>query len=152
MNPLQNTKFLNSVPPEAIHADTTGFGFTEIDTLGYDYLTIIITLGATDIGLTALALTEGDTSGSGHANITGTVYGTATDIAGTTSVLPALGDGDEVFVYELDLKTRKRYIDATITPGDGSTGMFLSAVSILSRAGEAPTTAAARGCNQILRV
>ncbi|HUU95142.1 MAG TPA: hypothetical protein VM487_05340, partial [Phycisphaerae bacterium] len=74
MNPLQNTKFLNSVPPEAIHADTTGFGFTEIDTLGYDYLTIIITLGATDIGLTALALTEGDTSGSGHANITGTVY------------------------------------------------------------------------------
>ncbi len=148
----QNTKFLNSVPPEAIHADTTGFDLTEIDTLGWDYLTIIITLGATDIGLTALALTESDTSASGHANITGTVYGTALNIAGSTSVLPAATDDDDVFVYEVDLRYRKRYIDATITPGDGSTGIFLSAVSFLSRAKEAPITAAARGCNQILRV
>lgn len=147
----QNTKFINAVPPEAIHADTTGFGFTEIDTNGWDYLTIVVTLGDTDIALTALSVTDADVTATSHANITGLISGTSDNIAGDTSTLPAADDDDGIFVFEIDLKTKKRFIDMTITPGDGTVGVFLSALAILSRAKEAPITATQRGCVEILR-
>lgn len=151
-NPLQDTKFVNLVPPVAIK-DNTGWTTTEVDTLGYDYATFVINLGATDIAMAALKLTETDTSGCSGSDVTGAIFGTSADIAGTTSALPTAADDGDIFVIEVKLGgSRKRYLDLTATAGNGTTGTYLSGICILSRAENAPRTAAERGANQILRV
>ena len=149
---IQNTKFVNLIPPVAIK-DNTAWVTTEVDTLGYDYATFIVNLGASDIAVAALKLTESDTSGSGFADVTGAIYGTSATIAGSTSALPTATDDDDIFVIEVDLRGgRKRYMDVSATAGNGTTGTYASGICILSRATNVPQTAAERGCNQILRV
>jgi len=143
-------KVLNSTPPAAIIDDASAT-VAEIDTAGYDYAVILVSLGATDIALTALAVTESDTSGSGHANVTGLVYGTSTDIDGNTSALPSATDDNGVFAFEVDLRGRKRYLDVTATVGDGSTGAYVTVTTVLSRAKERPTTVAEKGLAGCLR-
>lgn len=150
MNALQTTKFLNITPPAAI-VDNASWATVEIDTLGWDFLQIVAILGATDIAMAALAVTQSDTSGSGHANITGLVWGTSTNTDGTTSALPSAGDDNTIQLAEIDLRGKKRYIDVTATGGDGSAGAFLCIIAILSRGKDAPVTATERGCNEILR-
>ena len=147
----QNTKTINVIPPVAIK-DNTSWTTTEIDTLGYDYAVITVNLGATDIAMAALKVQESDTSGSGFADVTGLVFGTSTNIAGSTSALPTATDDDDNFKFEIDLRGRKRYLDLVATAGNGTTGTYASAVCELSRATNVPQTAAERGCNQILRV
>ena len=61
---LQNTKFVSVTPPGAI-LDNTVATTAEIDTAGWDYCTIVVYLGATDIAMDELTVTESDTSGSG---------------------------------------------------------------------------------------
>lgn len=147
----QNQKIVNLTPPAAI-VDNTSYTVAELDTLNWDYCQIYVILGATDIAMTALAVTESDTAGSGHANVTGLVFATSNNIAGSTSALPVATDDDDVFCFDIDLKTRKRYLDVTATAGDGSVGTYACIIAILSRGDTAPVTAAQRGCNQILRV
>lgn len=151
MNELQKTKFLNITPPAAIK-DNAAWGVTEIDCLGWDYLQILVMLGATDIAMAALAVTESDTSGSGHANVTGLITGTSTNTDGSTSALPSATDDNKIMLFELDLRGRKRYIDVTATAGDGTTGTYLAILAILSRGKDAPVSATERGCDEILRV
>ena len=150
MNAMQATKFLNITPPAAI-VDNASWTTAEIDTLGWDFLQILVIMGATDIAMTALAVTQSDASGSGHANITGLVWGTSTNADGSASVLPSATDDDKIQLAEIDLRGKKRYIDVTGTGGDGSAGAFLCILAILSRAKDAPVTAAERGCDEILR-
>lgn len=151
MNPLQKTKFLNITPPAAIK-DNASWGVTEIDCLGWDYLQIVVMLGATDIAVAALAVTESDTSGSGHANVTGLIVGTSTNADGSTSALPSATDDNKIMLFEIDLRGRKRYIDLTFTAGDGTAGTYAAVLAILSRAKDAPVSATERGCDEILRV
>ena len=147
-----NERKVVAVTPPGALIDNASATTAEIDTLGYDYLQFYVMLGATDIALTALKLTESDTSGSGHADIDGTVYGTDEDIAGDTSVLPSATDDDSVFLIEVDLRGRKRYIDSVITVGDGTTGAYVSAWAELSRSKDLPKTATERGFANILRI
>jgi len=147
----QNTKFVSVTPPGAI-VDDDSYTTAEIDTLGFDYATIIVYLGATDIAMAALKVTESDTSASGHADVTGLVFGTSANIAGSTSALPSATDDNSFQIFEIDLKNRKRYLDVVATAGDGSTGTYATILCILSRAGESVDTAAARGADEILRV
>jgi hypothetical protein len=148
---LQNTKIVNLVPPGAIK-DNASFTSTEVDTLGYDYATFIFNLGASDIAMAALKLGETDTAGCSLADITGAVFGTSANIAGSTSALPSATDDNGNFVVEVNLIGRKRFIKPTATAGNGTTGTYLSGVCILSRAKNVPQTASERGCVQILRV
>lgn len=150
-NPLQQTKFVSITPPAAI-SDNATLTTAEIDTLGYDYMTVIVYLGATDIAMAALAVTESDTSGSGHANVTGLVWGTSTNIDGSTSALPAATDDNTFQIAEIDLRGRKRYIDVTATTGNGTNGTYITIMGILYRAKDIPVTATERGANEILRV
>lgn len=150
MNRMQNIKYVAITPPGAL-IDNASATTAEIDTLGFDYLTIVAHLGATDIAMTALAVTESDTSGSGHANVTGLVYGTSTDIDGNTSALPSATDDNGFFVFQIDLRGRKRYIDVTATVGDGTTGAYLTIIGMLSRADASPTTETAMNA-QVLAV
>lgn len=150
MNPAQQTKFVSVTPPAAI-VDNASLTTASIDTSGWDFLDVYVYLGATDIAMTALKLQTSDTDGS-YADLTGAVYGTSSDIAGSTSALPSATDDNKCFKFEVDLRGKKRYFDLVATCGDGAAGTYITAFAILSR-GEAPTlTASGRGFGNILRV
>jgi hypothetical protein len=131
--------------------DNAAFTTNSIDTAGFDYLTVICSVGATDIAMAALKLQTSDTDGS-YADLTGAIFGTSTNIAGSTSALPAADDDNKIFVIEVDLRGKKRYFDLSATAGDGTVGTYFSAVAILSRGEISPITAAGRGADEILRV
>jgi len=147
----QNMKVMAIVPPQAI-VDNASFTTAEIDCKGWDYAQIYCYIGALDIAFTALAVTESDTTGSGHANVTGLIWGTSDDITGTTSTSPSATDDDKFFIFDINLLGRKRFLDLTATIGDGAAGGFLCVWCMLSRGTEHPSTAAQRGAKQILRV
>ena len=151
MRHAQRTKLVSITPPAAI-IDDASLTTAELDTLGFDYARIVVWLGATDIALTALKVTESDTSGSDHADVTGLVFGTSENIAGSTSSLPAAGDDNDFFIFEIDLRGRKRYLDLVATVGNGTAGAFVVAWAELSVAETEPNSAADAGANQILRV
>lgn len=147
----QTQKIVSITPPAAI-VDNAAFTTAEIDTLGFDYCTIYGHLGATDIAMTVLKVQESDTSGSGFADVTGLVFGTSTNTAGSVSTLPSATDDNKFFAFEIDLRGRKRYLDLNATMGDGTVGGFFVAWAVLERAEEMPNSASDRGCSQILRV
>lgn len=151
MIPAQNMKYVSLTPPAAI-IDDASVTVAELDTKGWDYCKIVVYLGATDIAMTALTVTESDTAGSGHANVTGLIWGTSADIEGTTSTLPSATDDNKFFIFDINLLGRKRYLDVTATIGDGTAGAFIAIWAELSRAKETPIAASTRGAQQILRV
>jgi hypothetical protein len=151
VNPLQHVKYLSLIDPAAI-VDDTDFSTNEIDTKGYDYATIIFQYGTSDIAMAELTVTESDSSGSGHEDVTGLIVGTSDNIDGDTSSLPSATDDDELVVFEIDLRGRKRYLDLVATAGDGSSGTYASAVCILSKANVVPLSVSDRGCLELLRV
>ena len=146
----QNSKWVPITNPAAI-ANNTSPTTTSIDTAGYDYLEVFVYIGATDIALTALKLQESDTDGS-YADVTGLVYGTSAAISGTTSTLPSATDDNKCFKFEVDLRGRKRYFDLVVTVGNGSTGAYVTAFGLLSRATDFPVSASERGFGNIVRL
>lgn len=150
MHPSQNFKLVSMTPPAAI-VDNASYTVAEIDTAGYEYTNIICYLGATDIAMTALSVTESDATGSGHADVTGLVMGTSTDIDGNTSALPSSTDDNKFVCFDIDLRGRKRYLDVTATAGDGSAGTYMAVFALLWPR-VAPNTVAERGCDTVLRV
>jgi len=146
----QNDKFVSITPPGLI-VDNASYTTASIDTAGFEYLRGFVYLGATDIAMTPLNLQEGDTDGS-YADVTGLVYGTSNGIAGTASSLPSATDDNKAFVFEVDLRGRKRYFDLVATAGDGTAGTYLTAFALLSRAADYPVSATERGMANILRV
>lgn len=147
----QNQKLVGMTFPVAI-VDNGSWTTVEVDTKGWDYAQIYVMLGATDIAVAAMAVTESDVSGSGHANVTGLVSGTSNNIAGSTSTLPSATNDNKIFGFDIDLRYRKRYLDLTLTGGDGTVGAFAVAWCVLSRGEKAPVTAAQRGCQEICRI
>lgn len=133
----QAVRYFNITPPAAI-VDAADFTTNVIDTVAngvkFDYLTVVVQLGATDIGLTALKMQQSDASGSGFADITGTV-------GGTDFTLPSATDDNGFVVFNIDLRGKKRYFDLVATGGNGTLGTFMSAVAILSRAKIGPNSA-----------
>lgn len=144
-------KYVAITPPEAIR-DNSSWGTTELDTAGFDHCEIIVLLGALDIGITVLKVQESDVSGSGFADVTGLVFGTSNQISGAASVLPSATDDNKIFVFEVNLQGRKRYLDLVATIGDGTTGGFMAAFARLTRGTHGTVTAADRGASQVLRV
>lgn len=145
---LQSMKVVNACPPGAIK-DNGSFTTTVIDTFGYDYLVVSFALGATDIAMAALKLTESDDSGMGGAtDITGSVYGTSSlpqVDGGGTSALPSATDDDGIFQWFVDLRGKKRYIKLVATAGDGTSGTYGAAVAFLGRGDVGPYTATDKG-------
>lgn len=157
MHGSQNTKFVSVTPPAAI-VDNAAYTCNVIDTLGYDYCEIFCYFGATDIAMAALKVQESDVAASATAltngaDVTGLVFGTSTDIAGSVSALPSSTADNTCVKFEIDCRgQRKRYLLPVATAGDGSQGTYLTISALLSRAEIAPVTASARGHGQILRV
>ncbi len=151
MNSIQNLKFVAITPPAAI-SDNASPTTAELDCAGWDSLLIVVHFGAMDIAVATLKVTESDTPGSGHADVTGLVYGTSTNTDGNTSTLPSATADNTFVAFEIDLRKRKRYIDVTYTTGDGSAGTYSTIFGVLSRGDTTPSTAAGRGFGQVLRV
>lgn len=152
----QHTKFVSVTPPAAI-ADNTTVVSNVIDTLGYDYCEIFVYKGATDIADVACKVQESDTKSNttaltSGADVTGLVYGTSTNIAGSTSALATSTADNTCQKFEIDLRGRKRYLLPVVTHGDGTAGAFSCVWALLSKADVVPTSASDRGHNDILRV
>lgn len=149
--PVMTGKFFSITPPAAI-VDNAAYTTAEIDTLGFDHLTVVLYLGATDIAMAACALQSSNTSGSGFATPDNLDMNGDTDIDGNTAALPTATDDNKFFIWDVDLRGRDRYWDLSITAGNGTNGTFATAFAILSKGDETPTTSAERGAANVLRV
>lgn len=153
----QNNTWFNVASPAAI-VDNASVACNVIDTKGYDYCEIFCQIGATDIATVALKVQESDTKSNtttltSGADVTGLVYGTSSNIAGSTSSLPSSTADNTCYKFEIDLRGgRKRYLLPVLTGGDGAAGTYYSVFALLSRAEVQPTSASDRGYGDILRV
>lgn len=139
---IQNMKLVNIIPPAAILDDASATVLNYIDTIGYDYLTMVFQLGATDIAAVAAYLTECATSGGSYTAITGAAF------SGTTGEgrLPTATDDNGLFVIYWYLGgAGLRYVKPVFTAGNGSSGTFVSGIAILSNGEQPPFDATTRG-------
>lgn len=150
MNQLQASKYSQVIAPAAI-VDNASFVTNEIDSLDFDYLTVIVNIGATDIAMSALKLQSSDSSGSGFADIDGLDCNGDTDIDGNAAALPSASDDNNLVLFQVDLRGQKRYFDLVATAGNGSAGTFASAVAILSKGAVSPVSASDMGAETVLR-
>lgn len=135
---IQNAKFVGVLPPISV-AGGASATTTELDTVGFDYVALVIQSGLVGAnGVPTVKLQESDTSGSGQADISG---------AALTALVDA--DDNEVFCIYVDMRKRKRYLTLVITNG-ATNASVMSALAILTRGVQTPATAAARGLTQQL--
>jgi hypothetical protein len=149
-------KLVRVVSPAAI-VDNASLTCQVVDTQGFRYARYVFYFGAMDIAAAALKIQEADAKSSATAltsgaDITGAVYGTSTNDAGSTSTLPSATADDTFVTVEIDLRGRKRYLNPVATMGDGAAGTFVAAWCELYRGENTPTTAAGKGVGQNLRV
>ena len=137
---FQNSKVVLVANPQL--KDNGAATVTYADAKGWDHATLLIATGAMDIALNG-KLQESDASGSGYADITGAAI---TEVADT-------GDGT-MMAIEVDLTAgvRKRFLQPVLTAGDGSTGVYVAAVIILTRGEASPATAAGAGLAELVKV
>lgn len=152
----QNNVFFSVAPPAAL-VDNAAVTCNVIDTKGYDYCEVFCYIGATDIATVALKVQESDTKSNtttltSGADVTGLVYGTSNNIAGSASTLPSSTADNTCYKFEIDTRYRKRYLLPVLTGGDGAAGTYYSVFALLTKAEIQPTTASARGYGDILRV
>lgn len=137
MNHMLYTKVVPIVFSEAI-VDNAALTTAEVDRLGFDYCSIYLRVGTTDIAAAVCKIQETDTSGSAYSDVVD--LASATDIEGGATAVPS-GTADNTWrVIHIDCRNRKRYLDLALTAGDGSAGSWFFAFAILSRAKQAPTT------------
>lgn len=151
-----DSKYVMLTQPGAI-VDNASLTTVALDTKGWGYVEILVIIGALDIAMTALKVQESDSTSdantlSSGADVSGAVFGTSANDTGSTSALPIATDDNKLFKFEIDLKGRKRYLDVTATCGDGAAGTYICILAKLSKGEQVPTTAAQKGCSQILRV
>jgi len=153
MADYKNFKLVSVTPPAAI-VDNAAFTTAEVDTQGWDYARYVVYVGATDIAMAALKVTESDSTGTGHAEIDATDFSDSdqSDIEGNALALPAADEDNGFVVVDLDLRNRKRYLDLTMTAGDGSTGTYAAAWCELYKGDTAPSTVTGHGCKDYVVV
>lgn len=151
MNPGMNAKYVVITPPAAI-VDNASITTASVDTRGFDYAVIRVMMGATDIAMSALKVQESNDDGStdSYADVTGLVFGTSTNLAGSTSAVPSATDDNKMFAMYVDLRGRKRYLDLVATGGDGAAGAYFVAWAELYRGEGLLATTAARGFDEEL--
>lgn len=142
MNQLQNVKVVKVTQPAAI-VDNAAFTTATIDSLGFRKMLIIVALGALDIAIAVMKLTNSDASN----------MGSATDVAGadfsvSPLTLPGAGDDNKLYGIHVDCRGKKRYYDLSLTGGDGAQGSYADVTVILYDPEESPATAAERGFTQ----
>ena len=138
MNHLEATKsdvkVSASVATNATHSH-------EIDTIGFNYLSVDVIYGAfssaTSQYATVLKLQESDTSGSGQTDVPGAVV-----VAGSGATTGAKNGA--VARLNLDLRGNKRYVTVVTTPGSAAP---VVTAARLGKANDMPYNAATAGVN-----
>lgn len=152
MKTTQSVKYVQAIAPAAI-LDAAAATSYVIDTKGWDYASIIVNIGATDVAMAGLKIQEADSSSNSTtlvtaSDVTGLVYGTSTlpaEDGGTTSALPTDAADNTLYAFHIDLTKRKRYLQVSLTAGNGLAGTYADAIAILSQGEEMPSTASERG-------
>jgi hypothetical protein len=154
MIPTSERTVLLSPPATVNNANAT---CSLLDTQGYRYAVIDVSLGTLAANITALYLRESDTGNVSNStltgtisNVTGSIFGTSLNIEGSTSALPTTANANTVFATEIDLRGRRRYLQVVCTAGAGNDLVAITAK--LSRPENSPETMAQRGANQTLRI
>ncbi|HEX4123740.1 MAG TPA: hypothetical protein VHY37_03375 [Tepidisphaeraceae bacterium] len=137
------TKDIISVPPQA-RINNLAVTCTAVDRKGFDYAVAKLFIGANDIGLTVAKLQESDDD-STWTDIPGADFSIAGELPGSSAV-------NETWLWDVDLRGRKRYLRPALTVGSGGSGAYVTVVFELSRAEQMPHTAAERGAAQMLEV
>lgn len=149
MKPKYKTVLLT--PPAAI-VDDAAFTTAALDTKGFNHAEIFVAFGAMDIAATVTKVQESDDSGmSGAADVTGLIAGTSANDTGSTSTLPSASSDNTILKFEVDLRGRKRYLDLSLTGGNGSTGTYAVVWANLFEGEKPPTSASEKGCAQVFR-
>jgi hypothetical protein len=145
MIPVLNQKILSVTPPAAI-VDNAAFTTASVDCLGAGWVTFIVYLGALDIAVAAMKLRESDDDGvaDAYADVPGG------DFSVSPAVLPAADKDNNLYAVQVNMLGRKRYLDLSLTGGDGTAGTFATVFAILSRLQTTPSTASDRGFTQEL--
>jgi hypothetical protein len=143
MNVLQGLKFAGITPPAAI-VDNAAVTTASIDTKGYKKALIVVYLGATDIAVSALKLRHSDDD-STYADVTGGDYS-------SDGTLPSASADNTAVAWHVNLQGKKRYLDVSLTGGDGTAGAYFTALAFLGDAEEMPNSATERGFGQELFV
>lgn len=147
----QACKYAVAIAPAAI-IDNTSATNTAVDCRGFSYAEFPVQIGATDIAITALKLTECDTSGGSYTDITGATFDGGTSADGVTLALPSATDDNQVHAFHVNMVGRKPFIKVVVTFGDGSVGGFVACTARLSRAGFLSATATNKAAGGICRV
>lgn len=143
MHVTQGLKFVQAIAPVAIDGATATA--IAVDTLGFDELALILSQGVMDDALTALKVTECETSGGSYTDVDGADF--ATD-----ATLPDAGDDGKINGVFINLQNRKRFIKVVATSGSTGAGVVLSILALLARAEQQPSDASSRGLDQELIV
>ena len=119
----QNAKVAAAVWPAEV-AKNTALTPVALDTDGFDYLTIYALVGANDAGLTALKLTECDTSGGSYTDVPN---------AAITN-LPVEATTNKAYAFQVTLLGRKRYFKvAGSVANKGTNGSSVAVIGLLTR-------------------
>jgi len=124
MRLLQLLKFKNVTPPAAI-VDNAAFSTATVDLQETDEWAFVVSLGALDIAVAAMKVTESDDSGmSGAVDVSGA------DFSVSPLTLPAATADNNLYLVTGATKGRKRYLDLSLTGGDGAAGSYASVIAI----------------------
>lgn len=124
MAAIDMLKFARCADPQAILDDASPTT-RAFDTLGMSYVTLVVYIGATDIAMAALSLAESDTLTDANTLSSGSAI-SGSDFS-VSSALPGAGADNTFVIVKVPIRGgRKRYIDATITAGNGSTGSYIA--------------------------
>lgn len=150
MHPSSNMVFEPVINSQAIKDNTDWVGAygdsnpVTVDTLGYNRVTFVYHLGATDIAVAEMGLWASDTATASGADDAD--YTEQTGIA--FSALPSATNDGTIFVASVDLRGRslRRYWACGAKAGNGTAGTYLSVLALLSEpSGLVPLTATQRG-------
>ena len=151
MHEQHDKKYVPVTPPAAA-VDDAAVTTIAVDTKGWHELTFLIILGAADIGATVQKVQESDASNmSGATDVPGNdaVVG-GIDLDGNTvaanAAKVAATDTDKIIAHHINLHGgRKRYMDLSLTNGNGTAGNIQAILAILSCPDQSPTSDAQRG-------
>src|SRR5258708_663138 len=111
-----NQKTVVVTPPAAI-VDNAAATTAILDTLGAAWVTFEAIFGAMDIAVAVMKLTESDDPAmAGATDVPGANFATS------PATLPSATDDNHVFGIQVNMLGRKRYLDLSLTVGDGAAG------------------------------
>jgi hypothetical protein len=151
MNLMQQAKYVRAISPAAI-IDNASAVATVIDARNFDYCTIVVQLGATDIALTALKIETSTTSGGSYTDLANATFAGGTSPDGTTLALPSATDDNQVCVFQIDMRGKNPFLKVVATFGNGDAGGFIAAVAILTKGHLSPATSVTMADGDVCRV